>query len=256
MKIYRVVFESRIRYAFLDGEGLVFMKNDLSEGSVPTETIIPMKEAVILSPCTPSKIVAAGLNYRDHAQELSMPVPEEPVLFLKPGTSVVGPGDVIYYPEMSGQVDYEAELAVVIGRQARNVEPRDAEAYILGYTCFNDVTARDLQRRDGQWTRAKSFDTFAPLGPCIETELNPDNLLVEAFLNGEMKQSSSTANLIFSVRKLVGFVSRVMTLFPGDVIATGTPPGVGAMQPGDTVEVRIQGIGSLVNTVKRASVNM
>lgn len=256
MKIYRVVFESRIRYAFLDGEDLVFMKNDLSEGSVTAETIIPMKEAVILSPCTPSKIVAAGLNYRDHAQELSMPVPQEPVLFLKPGTSVVGPGDVIYYPEMSGQVDYEAELAVVIGRQARNVEPRDAGAYIFGYTCFNDVTARDLQRRDGQWTRAKSFDTFAPLGPCIETELNPDDLLVEALLNGEMKQSSSTANLIFSVRELVSFVSRVMTLFPGDVIATGTPPGVGAMQPGDTVEVRIQGIGSLVNTVKRPSVNM
>ncbi len=256
MKIYRVLSEKQVFYAFLDGEDLVFMKNDMSEGSVPAETRIRMKEAVILSPCTPSKIVAAGLNYRDHAQELSMSVPDEPVLFLKPGTSVIGPGDVIYYPEMSRQVDFEAELAVVIGRQARNVDPRDADAYIFGYTCLNDVTARDLQRRDGQWTRAKSFDTFAPLGPCIETDLNPDHLQVEALLNGEVRQSSSTSNLIFSVRELVGFASRIMTLFPGDVIATGTPPGVGAMQPGDTIEVRIQGIGSLVNTVKRPSVNM
>ena len=256
MKVYRVLFKNQIRYAGLDGGELVFMKNDMTEGSVPDETRIPMKEAVILSPCTPGKIVAAGLNYRDHAQELSMPVPEEPVLFLKPGTSVIAPGDVIYYPDMSRQVDFEAELAIVIGRQARNVDPRDAEAYIFGYTCFNDVTARDLQKRDGQWTRAKSFDTFAPLGPCIETELNPDDLLVEALLNGEVRQSSSTSNLIFSVPELVGFVSRIMTLFPGDVIATGTPPGVGAMQPGDTIEVRIQGIGSLVNTVKRPSANM
>ncbi len=256
MKIFRLRVDNQVRYARLEGEDLVLLQNDLSNGYIPTAESLPLKDTEILAPTAPSKIVAAGLNYKDHAEEMAMAVPEEPVLFLKPGTTVIGPGETIDYPEMSHQVDYEAELAVVMGRRARDVSPEDAEDYIFGYTCFNDITARDLQKRDGQWTRAKSFDTFAPLGPCIETDLDPGDLLVEAFLNGERRQSSSTSNLIFPVRELIGYVSRIMTLLPGDVIATGTPPGVGPMQPEDTIEIRIQGIGSLVNTVKKqASAN-
>ena len=210
---------------------------------------IPLSEVRLLAPCIPSKIVAVGLNYRDHAVELNMEIPTEPILFLKPGTSVCGPEDIIRYPSQSGQVDYEAELGIVIKRRTRDIEPSEAPEYILGYTCVNDVTARDLQKRDGQWTRAKSFDTFCPIGPCIETDLEPTDLRVECLLNGEVKQGSSTANQIFPPFSLVSFISRVMTLLPGDVIATGTPPGVGPMRVGDEVEVVVEGIGRLKNYV-------
>lgn len=204
-------------------------------------------DAKLLAPSLPTKIVCAGLNYKDHAAEMNMPIPEEPVIFLKPPSAALGPSGVIRYPKMSHQVDYEAELAVVIGREAKEVSPEQARGFILGYTCMNDVTARDLQRKDGQWTRAKSFDTFAPFGPWIETEFDPSGALVEAFLNGDLKQSSSTANMIFPVEALVSFISHVMTLFPGDIIATGTPTGIGPMKAGDEIEVRISGIGSLLN---------
>jgi 2-keto-4-pentenoate hydratase/2-oxohepta-3-ene-1,7-dioic acid hydratase in catechol pathway len=190
------------------------------------------------------------LNYRDHAQEFGAPLPDEPLLFLKPGTAVIGPEEAIIYPRMSRRVDYEAELAVVISRTAHRVPEAAAKDFILGYTAINDVTARDLQKKDGQFTRSKSFDTFAPLGPWIETAVpDPDNLTVEAFLNGERRQHSNTRNLVFGVAYLVAFISRIMTLLPGDVIATGTPSGIGPMLPGDLVEVRVEGVGTLRNPV-------
>lgn len=205
----------------------------------------------MLPPVLPGKIVAVGLNYRDHAQEMGIEIPKEPILFMKPSTSVIGHLDAIRYPAQASRVDYEAELAVVIGKECRDVKAANAREYILGYTCFNDVTARDLQAKDGQWTRAKSFDTFAPIGPWIVTNLeDPHNLTVRAYLNGELKQSSNTANLIFNVYELIEFISHVMTLNPGDVIATGTPSGIGPMNIGDEVAIEIQGIGILENKVR------
>ncbi|MGB9618099.1 MAG: fumarylacetoacetate hydrolase family protein [Desulfomonilaceae bacterium] len=204
----------------------------------------------LLPPCTPSKVVAIGLNYRDHAEELGLALPEEPLLFLKPPSSIIGPGETILAPPQSKRVDYEAELAVVISRTARQVKAEKAADYILGYTCLNDVTARDLQSKDGQWTRAKGFDTFCPIGPWIETDLDPSDLEISLYLNDELKQHSRTSNLIFDPFRLVEFVSHVMTLTAGDVIATGTTSGIGPMKPGDKVEVRIEGIGSLFNFVE------
>lgn len=212
---------------------------------------VNLSEVRLLSPCKPSKIIALGLNYKDHALELGMELPEVPLIFIKPGTSVIGPGESIVYPGMSQRVDYEAELGVVIGRVAKNVSVEEAFDHVLGYTCFNDVTARDLQRKDGQFTRSKSFDTFAPIGPWVETEIDPGNLAVKSILNGKIRQQSSTRNLIFDVPYLVHFISSIMTLIPGDVIATGTPGGIGPMKPGDTIEIAIEGIGSLVNKVCR-----
>jgi len=210
----------------------------------------PLAQVQLFPPCTPSKVVAVGLNYRDHAGEMGLPIPDEPILFLKPPTTVIGPGEKILYPAMSKRVDYEAELGVVIKKRCKNIGPEAAPDYILGYTCANDVTARDLQKKDGQWTRAKSFDTFCPVGPWIETEVEPSDLQVQSRLNGELKQSSRTSQFIFKVPELVAFISRVMTLEPGDLIITGTPSGIGPMQPGDEVEVRIEGIGSLKNIVR------
>lgn len=204
----------------------------------------------LLPPCIPTKIVAVGLNYRDHAAEMNLPLPDEPIIFLKPATSIIGPGDEILLPAQSSRVDFEAELAIVIGKEARNIAEADAHHYILGYTCLNDVTARDLQQKDGQWTRAKSFDTFCPIGPWIETSVDPSDLEIQLLLNGTKKQWSRTSNLIFNCFEIVEFVSSVMTLMPGDVIATGTTSGIGPMKAGDAVEVRIEGIGSLLNTVR------
>ena len=203
-----------------------------------------------LAPVQPSKIIAVGLNYRDHAREMGLDLPGEPILFMKPSTAVIGPFEEIRYPSQSSRVDYEAELAVVIGTACRNIRASRAKDCILGYTCLNDVTARDLQAKDGQWTRAKSFDTFAPIGPWIATDIeDPHALSITARLNGEVKQSSNTSNLIFSVFELVEFISSVMTLKPGDVIATGTPSGVGPMLPGDEIAIEIEGIGVLNNRV-------
>lgn len=197
----------------------------------------------------PGKIIAVGLNYRSHAAELGMVLTPEPVLFLKPPSSVIGPGSAIVLPGVSGQIDYEAELAIVIGKTARKITVDEAAGHVLGYTCANDVTARDLQRLDGQWTRSKSFDTFCPLGPWLETGPPAPEAKVELFLNGELRQSATISDMIFSPLELVAFISGVMTLSRGDVILTGTPPGVGGMKAGDEVTVRIDGIGELTNSV-------
>jgi 2-keto-4-pentenoate hydratase/2-oxohepta-3-ene-1,7-dioic acid hydratase in catechol pathway len=189
------------------------------------------------------------VNYRDHAEEMKTPLPKEPLLFLKPSTSVIGPGEGIVYPKMSKRVDYEAELAVVIRKMAKAVPEERAAEYILGYTCLNDVTARDLQPKDGQWTTSKGFDTFAPIGPWIVTDIDPHHLEISSYLNGERRQHSNTKNLIFGSHQLVSFISHVMTLLPGDVIATGTPSGIGPMTIGDKIDVVIEGIGTLSNII-------
>ena len=203
----------------------------------------------LLAPCIPSKIVCLGVNYRSHAGEFNSQIPQTPLLFLKPPSAIIGPEDKIIYPEMSQRVDYEGELGVVIKKKPAMSPHTEALDCVLGYTCFNDVTARDLQKPDGQWTRAKGFDTFAPFGPCIETEIDPTNVPIETYLNGQLKQQSNTAELLFSVREVISFISRVMTLLPGDVIATGTPGGIGPMNPSDTIEIKIAPIGVLRNYV-------
>ena len=210
-----------------------------------------LEEVKLLAPSVPSKIVAVALNYKEHAKEMGKPLPEEPLIFIKPSTAVINPFEEIKLPDMSQRVDYEGELAVVIGRAAKDITPEEAANYILGYTCFNDVTARDLQKKDGLFARAKGFDTFAPFGPWIETDINPLNLKITTRLNGSVVQEGLTSDMIFNVFELVSFISKVMTLLPGDVIATGTPPGVGPLSPQDVVEVEIEGIGTLKNTVAK-----
>lgn len=208
-----------------------------------------LSEVKLLAPVVPSKIVAVGLNYRDHAEEMGKPLPDEPLIFLKAPSALNHPGADVVYPRQSRRVDYEAELALVIGKTARNVAEKDAPSVILGYTCINDVTARDLQAKDGLYARAKGFDTFAPLGPWIETDLDPRGLAVRCFVNGVLRQDGNTREMGASPFRLVEFVSHIMTLYPGDVIATGTPPGVGSVVPGDEMRVEVEGIGSLSNRV-------
>jgi 2-keto-4-pentenoate hydratase/2-oxohepta-3-ene-1,7-dioic acid hydratase in catechol pathway len=203
----------------------------------------------VLAPVEPSKIVAVGLNYRDHAAEQGKPLPAEPLIFLKPSTAVVGPGAPIRLPPGAGRVDHEAEMAVVIGRRASRVPAAEALDHVLGVTCANDVTARDIQRREQQYTRPKGFDTFAPLGPAVVVGLDPSALEVEGWVNGERRQGSTTAQLIFPVPELVAFISHVMTLLPGDIISTGTPSGIGPLAAGDVVTIRVSGVGDLVNPV-------
>jgi 2-keto-4-pentenoate hydratase/2-oxohepta-3-ene-1,7-dioic acid hydratase in catechol pathway len=249
MKIIRYQEGSSKKWGVVEGDLIREMDGDPYEHfhlSSPTKRI---EEVKLLSPCLPSKIVAVGVNYRDHAEEMKSKLPEEPLLFIKPPTSVIGPGEEIAYPKMSKRVDYEAELGVVIREMAKSVSVEKAAEHILGYTCFNDVTARDLQSKDGQWTRGKGFDTFAPIGPWIVTDIDPDHLEISSFLNGEKRQHSNTKNLIFDPYQLVSFISHVMTLLPGDIIATGTPSGVGPMIIGDKIDVVIEGIGTLSNTV-------
>jgi 2-keto-4-pentenoate hydratase/2-oxohepta-3-ene-1,7-dioic acid hydratase in catechol pathway len=209
--------------------------------------------ARVLPPVTPSKIVAVGLNYRDHALEMNKPLPDEPLIFIKPSTAVIGHRDTIVMPMRSDRVDYEAELGLVIRKHARAVSAAAAADYILGLTCVNDVTARDLQKLDVQYTRAKGFDTFAPVGPCIVVGLPGDALDVESWVNGERRQASNTRELIFGLGHLVEFISSVMTLLPGDIIATGTPSGVGPLTQGDRVVVKVEGVGELENTVVAGS---
>ncbi|MEV4674703.1 MULTISPECIES: fumarylacetoacetate hydrolase family protein [Actinomadura] len=212
---------------------------------------LPLADVRLLAPILPSKIIAIGKNYADHVREMGGDAPPaEPVIFSKPSTAVIGPGEAITYPEkLSERVDHEGELAVVIGRMCREVPASRAAEVILGYTCANDVTARDLQQKDGQWTRAKGFDTFCPIGPWIETEADPADLAITTSVNGEVRQDARTSQLLHDVPALVEYVSQVMTLLPGDVILTGTPAGVGPMQIGDEVTVTIEGIGSLTNRV-------
>src|ERR671938_1050037 len=209
---------------------------------------MPLSEVTLLAPVTPSKIVCVGRNYKDHAAELGNPMPSEPLLFLKAPSAIIGSGETIRLPEDSLQVEHEGELGVVIGRTASRLGADDDPfKHVLGYTCVNDVTARDLQRKDVQFTRAKSFDTFCPVGPWIETDLDPGNCAVETRLNGEVKQKGNTADMAFPVSFLIRYISEIMTLYPGDLIATGTPAGVSRMKHGDTVEVEVTGIGVLRN---------
>jgi 2-keto-4-pentenoate hydratase/2-oxohepta-3-ene-1,7-dioic acid hydratase in catechol pathway len=233
-----------------DSTVLALAGDPLYVGIKPTSEEHRLADVRLLAPVLPrSKVVGIGRNYSAHAAEMGGEAPTEPLMFLKPNTSVVGPGDPIVYPAQSAEVHYEAELGVVIGRICRDVTPDRVPDVVYGYTVANDVTARDLQRRDGQFTRAKGFDSFCPLGPWIETELDAGDLTVQTHLNGDLVQNGSTRDMVFDVPALVVHVSSVMTLLPGDVLLTGTPAGVGPMQPGDEVEVSVSGIGSLTNTV-------
>ena len=256
MRIVRFATSGQVRYDLLDHTTVLglqcspFERPGVSDRPpLLDEMAYKLSDVRLLCPCTPSKVVCLGLNYRSHAREISMPVPDAPIIFLKPSTAVIGPDEPIVLPHMSRRVDYEGELGVVIGKQAKDVAREEAGRYILGYTCFNDVTERMVQREDGQWTRAKSYDTFAPLGPWIETDLDPGDVGIETYLNGVLKQSGRTSDLVFGVDYLLSFISKVMTLLPGDVIATGTPSGIGPMNAGDAVEVRITPIGTLKNRV-------
>ncbi len=212
---------------------------------------LPLEEVELLAPVQPSKIVCVGRNYRDHAAELGNPMPEEPLLFLKAPSTVIGDGEVIELPELSQRVEHEGELAVVIGRRCRRLPPdQDPLSYVLGYTCLNDVTARDLQRKEVQFTRGKSFDTFCPVGPYIVTGLDPSDLKVETRVNGQVRQSGRTSAMAFPVHEIIRYISHAMTLEPGDLIATGTPAGVGPLLDGDVCEVEVEGVGVLRNSVR------
>ncbi len=252
MRLVRFLADDKPRWGVIHGDEIAELDSPPFARITALDIRYPVSRVKLLSPCAPSKVVAVGLNYRDHAAEMGLAIPGEPVIFLKPPTTVTGPDEAISYPAASVRVDYEAELGVVVKDRIRGITPREAPGHILGYTCANDVTARDLQKKDGQWTRAKSFDGFCPVGPWIETSLDPADLLIQSYLNGELRQSSRTSQLIFKVNELVSFISGIMTLEPGDLIITGTPAGIGPMQPGDEVEVRIEGIGSLKNRVIQA----
>jgi 2-keto-4-pentenoate hydratase/2-oxohepta-3-ene-1,7-dioic acid hydratase in catechol pathway len=236
-------------FAIVEDERVRLIDGTPFEPYTPALQTLSIRDAKFLAPVVPAKVIAVGLNYRAHAAELGMDVPTEPILFMKPPTAIIGTRETIVLPSISDRVEYEAELAVVIGREGKAIAESDAADHILGYTCANDVTARDLQQRDGQWTRSKGFDTFCPLGPWIETEFDPADAPIKAVLNGDTRQSSTTADFLFGVGYLVAHISAVMTLLPGDVILTGTPPGVGIIRPGDTIAVSIDGIGSLINGV-------
>ncbi|MGA2368572.1 MAG: fumarylacetoacetate hydrolase family protein [Dehalococcoidia bacterium] len=247
-------------YGVLEGDAIrVYDGSPYAAGDGPHSHFKPVGSSMslnsvkLLPPCPASKLVCLGLNYRPHAAELKIKLPELPLLFLKPPSAIIGPDDSIILPPGSLRIDYEGELAVVIGKRARNVPEADFAGYVLGYTCFNDVTDRVAQTKDVQWTRSKSYDTFAPIGPCVETAVSPSSLKIETSVNGEIKQTGNTSELIFAVPRLVSYISQVMTLMPGDVIATGTPVGVGPLNEGDIVEISIEGIGTLKNYV--ASMN-
>lgn len=213
------------------------------------EASLPLKSAKLLAPIEPGKIICLGRNYAAHAREHGAEVPEVPLIFLKPISSVIGPEAKILLPPQSEQVEHEAELAVIIGKRGRWIKPEEALNYILGYTAANDVTARDLQRRDGQWTRSKGFDTFCPLGPWIDTDFDPSDTMITCHVNGEMRQMGSTRDMVFGINQLIAFITSIMTLEPGDVILTGTPAGVSPIHTGDVVEVTVEGLGTLRNTV-------
>ena len=255
-RFFRVDYKGRPRHAVEEErawrlvEGGLFGRYDVGDALAPGGHRL-------LAPIEPSKIVAVGLNYRDHAAEQNKPLPAEPLIFIKPSTAVIGPGDPIVIPPDAGRVDHEAEAGVVIGSVASHVREEEAHEYIFGLTCVNDVTARDLQRKDIQYTRAKGFDTFAPLGPCIAAGLDydsPQGLAVEGWVNGVKRQASSTRELIFPIRKLLAFISSVMTLLPGDIISTGTPAGIGPLVAGDRVTIKVEGVGELTNPVGLAVV--
>ncbi|HEX7486398.1 MAG TPA: fumarylacetoacetate hydrolase family protein [Vicinamibacterales bacterium] len=256
-RIYRIEYHGSKRYAaehngrlfLLDGDlfGEYGFGEEIAHGEFPRD--LPAGSR-LLAPITPSKIVAIGLNYKDHAAEQKKPLPAEPMLFIKPSTAVIGPGDPIKLPGGIGRIDYESEVAVVIGKRASRVTREHALEYVLGYTCANDVTARNLQNRGYQYSHVKGYDTFAPIGPSIAVGLDPTTIAVQGWQNGQMKQNSTTAQLIFPVADLIVYVSAIMTLLPGDLISTGTPSGIGPLAPGDVFTVRVSGIGELTNPVE------
>lgn len=247
--ILRFSYEGKVRYGLLSGKRLRLYQGSPFAGGKPGKETAPLEKVRLLAPCRPSKVVAIGLNYKAHAKEVKKALPKEPMMFMKPSSSVIGPGQTVVRPAISERVDHESELGVVIGKKCRLVSPQEAGDYILGYTCLNDVTARDLQARDGQYTRAKGFDTFCPIGPIITSEIDPNKVRVRALVNNKVRQSTLTSDMIFDVFELVSFVSQVMTLAPGDLIATGTPSGIGPLESGDTVTIEIKGIGRLSNPV-------
>jgi 2-keto-4-pentenoate hydratase/2-oxohepta-3-ene-1,7-dioic acid hydratase in catechol pathway len=240
-----------ILYGEIQGEMVYSLSKAPWLGGSRTGEKAPLAEVSLKAPVEPSKIVCIGLNYHAHvdASFSADKAPEAPLIFLKPPSSIINPGDAIVHPNVSERVDYEAELGVVIGKRATGVLEPSAMDYVFGYTCVNDVTARDLQKKDGQWSRAKGFDTFCPIGPWIVSGIDPSDILVEGIHNGEVKQSGRTSRMIFGVSYLISYVSHVMTLEPGDIISTGTPSGIAPMKPGDTIEVRVESIGSLINHV-------
>jgi 2-keto-4-pentenoate hydratase/2-oxohepta-3-ene-1,7-dioic acid hydratase in catechol pathway len=255
MKVARFSSGTGARYGIIDGDDIVVLTGDpMFNGFEPTDERIPLSEIKIVAPVIPrSKVVAIGRNYAEHAKELGNETPAEPMMFLKPNTSVVGPGDAIMLPPQSELVSFEGELAVVIGSIAKNVAEADAASVIFGYTIANDVTARDLQKKDGQWSRAKGFDTFCPLGPVIETEFAVAAQSIRTTVNGGLKQDGTLDQMVHSVASLIAYASSVFTLLPGDLILTGTPAGVGPIVHGDTVEITIEGIGTLSNPVRTAT---
>jgi 2-keto-4-pentenoate hydratase/2-oxohepta-3-ene-1,7-dioic acid hydratase in catechol pathway len=256
LRVCRISHESlpAARYAVLEGSNVFPLAPDNNFENIETpneEGVLALDEVKLLAPVAPSKIVCVGRNYREHAAELGNKMPDEPLLFLKAPSAVIAPGEAIELPNASQQVEHEGELGVVIGRVTRKLsQAEDPLKYVFGYTCVNDVTARDLQRKDVQFTRGKSFDTFCPVGPWIETDIDPGNVAVETRLNGEVKQKGNTADMAFPVSFLIRYISEIMTLYPGDLIATGTPAGVSRMKHGDTVAVEVAGIGVLRNPVQ------
>lgn len=250
MRILRYAHDRQVGFGILEDDQMVAAITPHPFGPFQyTGERLPLDQVRLLAPVLPSKIVAVGRNYADHAAELGNEVPAEPIIFLKPSTAVIGPEEAIVYPAGVDRVDYEGELAVVVGKLVRRLDRANAMQAVLGFTCANDVTARNLQKRDGQWTRAKGFDTFCPLGPWIETDLDSSDLALRTLVNGETRQQSRTSLLERDVATLLAFISGVMTLLPGDVVLTGTPSGIGPLQPGDRVEVEVEGVGVLANPV-------
>jgi 2-keto-4-pentenoate hydratase/2-oxohepta-3-ene-1,7-dioic acid hydratase in catechol pathway len=254
VRIARFSHQDTIRYGIVDDDELVVLAGDpMFAGYDTTGERVPLSDVALLAPVIPrSKIVAVGRNYREHAAEFGNEAPAEPLLFFKPNTSVIGPGDTIVRPTQSEQTDFEGELAVVVGRITKNVPAERALEYVFGYTISNDVSARDLQRKDGQWSRAKGFDTFCPLGPAIETEFDVEGKILTTRVNGEVKQQAPLTDMVHSVADIIAYASAAFTLLPGDVILTGTPAGVGPFVAGDTVEVEITGLGTLRNPARDA----
>jgi 2-keto-4-pentenoate hydratase/2-oxohepta-3-ene-1,7-dioic acid hydratase in catechol pathway len=254
-RIYRIEWKGEARYAVERGGALSLVRGDIfgqyeAGEQVATGSGMAFTPGVrVLAPVVPGKIVAIGLNYKDHAAEQGKPLPVEPMIFLKPSTAVIAPGDPIRLPQGLGRMDHEAEMAIVIGRRATRVPASAAGAHILGVTCANDVTARDLQNRGVQYSHVKGFDTFAPLGPCIAVGLDASDLAVEGWVNGVRRQASRTSQLVFSAAELVAYISAIMTLEPGDVISTGTPSGIGGLKAGDAVATEVEGVGELTNPV-------
>lgn len=249
MKIAKYTHEGKAGYAEVLGEMLRPIKGDIYGDFSTSEDMIPLADVKLLPPVEPSKLVCVGLNYRLHAEESGLPIPAEPMLFMCSNAAIIPDGETIILDDATARIDYEAEIAIIIGRKTRNVAASDAASHVFGYSICNDVSNRDLQKKDGQFTRAKSYDTYKPLGPWIETELDPNNTSIQLRQNGEIRQKSNTSDMIFSIEEIIEFVSGVMTLFPGDVIITGTPAGVGPMKAGDDIEIEIGGIGRLSNKV-------